>query len=56
MLVAAVVITPIGGWQAAAALIVGLVVLTQVPQLVEIIGVGLVVAGVAIQREPAHGL
>jgi inner membrane transporter RhtA len=101
MLVAAVVVTPIGGWQAAPAAleplallagigvgvsssvipyvtdqlamarlpratyalmvsllpalatIIGIVVLVQIPTTVEIAGVALVVAGVAVHREPA---
>jgi inner membrane transporter RhtA len=101
MLVAAVVITPLGGWSAASALgdpialaagigvglcssvipyvtdqlamarlpratyalmvsllpatatVIGIVVLAQVPNVAEAVGVALVVAGVALHREPA---
>jgi inner membrane transporter RhtA len=101
MLVAAVVVTPLGGWEAgpafldpvallagigvgisssvipyvsdqlamarlaratyalmvsllpATATVIGIVVLTQVPSWVEVAGVGLVIAGVALHREPA---
>lgn len=101
MLVAAVVVTPIGGWEAlpaltdpvgllagagvgisssvipyvadqlalarlsratyalmvsllpATATVIGIVVLTQIPGAAEIAGVGLVIAGVAVHREPA---
>jgi len=100
MVIAAVVVTPLGGWQAAPALadpiallagvgvgvsssvipyvsdqlamrrlprptyslmvsllpavatVIGIVVLAQVPTAVEVAGVGLVVAGVALHREP----
>jgi inner membrane transporter RhtA len=100
MLIAAVVITPIGGWQAAPALldpiallagvgigicssvvpyvtdqlamarlpratyalmvsllpaiatVIGIVVLTQIPSALEIVGITLVVAGVAVHHEP----
>ncbi len=101
MLIAAVVVTPLGGWEAgpafldpvallagigvgvsssvipyvtdqlamarlpratyalmvsllpATATVIGIVVLAQVPSLVEVAGVALVVAGVALHREPA---
>jgi inner membrane transporter RhtA len=36
----------------ATAVVIGVVVLTQVPSLVEIVGVSLVIAGVAVHREP----
>jgi inner membrane transporter RhtA len=100
MLIAAVVVTPIGGWQAvpvfgdpvallagvgvgvsssvipyvadqlalrrlaratyalmisllpATATVIGIVVLTQIPSVLEVVGVSLVVAGVALHREP----
>jgi inner membrane transporter RhtA len=103
MLIAAVVVTPIGGWQAlpaavdpvgllagvgvgisssvipyvsdqlalrrldratyalmvsllpATATVIGIAVLTQIPTPAEIGGVGLVVAGVALHRQPAAG-
>ena len=37
----------------AAATVIGIVVLTQIPQLGEVAGVGLVVSGVGLHREPA---
>jgi inner membrane transporter RhtA len=100
MLIAAVVVTPIGGWEAAPAFgdplvllagigvgltssvipyvsdqlamarlpratyalmvslmpatatVIGVVVLTQIPTWTEIVGVGLVIAGVAVHRDP----
>ena len=103
MLIAAAVVTPIGGWQAAPALmdpvallagigvgvsssvipyvtdqlamarlprstyatmvallpalatVIGIVVLAQIPSWVEVAGLGLVVAGVALHRQPAEG-
>ena len=102
MLIAAVVITPIGGWQAARELldpvallagvgiglcssvipyvadqlamarlpratyalmvallpaiatVIGIVVLTQIPSWLELLGVTLVVAGVAVHHDPAN--
>jgi inner membrane transporter RhtA len=39
----------------ATATVVGIVVLAQIPSAIEVIGVGLVVAGVAIHREPGGG-
>lgn len=39
----------------ATATVIGVVVLAQLPSLVEIVGVGLVVAGVALHRAPSEG-
>jgi len=104
MLIAAVVVTPMGGWQVTGALldpvallagvgvgisssvipyvsdqlamarlsraayalmvsllpgtatVIGIVVLTQVPSWIEVAGVGLVIAGVALHREPQQSV
>jgi inner membrane transporter RhtA len=40
----------------ATATVIGVVVLTQIPSALEVAGVGLVIAGVALHREPATGL
>jgi inner membrane transporter RhtA len=37
----------------ATATVIGIVVLAQIPTWIEVLGVGLVVAGVAVHREPA---
>jgi inner membrane transporter RhtA len=36
----------------ATATVIGIVVLAQVPSTAEVLGVGLVIAGVAVHREP----
>jgi inner membrane transporter RhtA len=38
----------------ATATVVGVVVLAQIPSLLDVIGVGLVIAGVAVHRDPLH--
>jgi inner membrane transporter RhtA len=39
----------------ATATVVGLIVLAQVPSAVEVVGVSMVIAGVAVHREPGVG-
>jgi inner membrane transporter RhtA len=38
----------------ATATIVGLIVLTQVPSIRDVVGIGLVIAGVALHRDPVQ--
>src|ERR1039457_7285185 len=53
MLIAALVATPFGIVPAAAT-VIGLIVLGQVPTLQDIAGIGLVIVGVAIHHDPPH--
>ena len=39
----------------ATAVVIGIVILTQIPTVLEALGVALVVAGVALHRDPANG-